>query len=123
MKRLAVLIVLALGACDGPFETPWPPQYLTTTYRDQVLDVRLQKDVLEGWTAFLRGRDAKISKDAREDMIGIVANELGPKVCTDQRPLVVKPDGKIWHGYHETVMYLPDLGAWKITGVCEGAII
>ena len=121
MKRFLPLIVLGLAACDPPLEQQYPPQAMEFKHNDHVLDVRLQKDPIAGWTARIASRYHKLAEEDREAMIALVESQIGPKVCTDSRPIVVT-DEETWHGQTSTVMYMGNLGIWRIVGSCEGAI-
>ena len=120
MKRLLSLIVLGLAACDAPLEQQFPRQAMMFEHEDHILDVRLQKDPFEGWTARIASRHDKLAEGDRDAMIALVENTIGPKVCTDARPIKVT-DEKTWHRQSSTVMYLDHLGVWQIVGSCSGS--
>ena len=121
MKRFAPLVLLGLAACNAPLEEQFPRQNMTFEQEDHILDVRLQKDPFEGWTARIASRHDKLAEDDRDAMIALVENTIGPKVCKDAGPIQVV-DEKTWHRQSSTVMYLGHLGVWQIVGSCSGAV-
>ena len=121
MRRLLSLILLGLAACDAPLEQQFPRQAMMFEHEDHILDVRLQKDPFEGWTARIASRHAMLAEDDRDAMVALVEDQIGPKVCTDARPIKVT-DEKTWHRQSSTVMYLGDLGIWQIVGNCSGSL-
>lgn len=118
MKRFVPLIVLALGACDAPFEEQYPRQTFTFGEGIETIDVRVQYDPLErAWFTRSSSRFGKLTDKQRFEIFDLVEQKVGPKVC-EGKPLKIEPE-EIWSRYDATtIRYLPQLGVWQLVGEC-----
>jgi hypothetical protein len=118
MRRFVPFIVLALGACDAPFEELYPAETFTFGEGSETIDVRAQYDPLErAWFTRSSSRFGKLTVKQRFEIFDLVEQKVGPKLC-EGKPLKVEPE-KIWSGHGATtIRYLPEIGAWQLVGEC-----
>ena len=117
MIRLIPLVLLALAACDSPFEEAWPRHTMTIDRGEEAYQVRAQFDPFErAWFARIWLVDRPIARDEGPEVVALFEQEVGPRLC-DGAPIALK-QGMVWTGDSPRVNYLADLGHWQLVGSC-----
>ena len=120
MKRLVALLgLMALGACDSPLEHNFPPEYLSLERDGRTFDVRVQYDPVDfAYYTRVSSPNWDLSAEDRDLVIALVTTQAGPMVCEDGAPMKLE-DSMLWRLHNDSpILFLPNKLEYMLVAQC-----
>ena len=119
MRALMPLAVLALAACDPPFEERFPSRFYTISHHTVPYEMRAQYDPFErGWFIRVTSLTHPLELSSEPSVLAAIQQQLAPSLC-ESGALAIR-QGEVWNPFTvKEVLFLPELGAFQFVGRCS----